>query len=265
MKTIKEFLSIGTAPAAYGGGGYNAHIGDKTQSSQAIFSSKKQKEEDKKKKLLKRLPEEDSYEVKIEKGDEVKVGKFKNRTTTVDGITKDDKGQPVLKTDKGDQKLFKPRVSKLDVNEDKHVFGENPFRVWKNAMDRDLNPQLGEDATCDVIDYKQLRDLEKFGDRLLKRFDIDIEFTRHFGDRLGDDRNKPCIKIAEIQQLFKKIQKDKGYKLRSKKDESVLVDTQTDLNLPFAPSFNARGQVEITLKTVLRKKNFVTRNDKVKY
>jgi hypothetical protein len=50
----------------------------------------------------------------IEVGDEVKVGKFKNRKAIVKGFTKDDHNQPVLKTTKGDQKLFKPRISKLE-------------------------------------------------------------------------------------------------------------------------------------------------------
>jgi len=56
----------------------------------------------------------------IDVGDEVKVGKFKNRKAEVKGFTKDDHGQPVLKTTKGDQKLFKPRVTKLEpVEEEK--------------------------------------------------------------------------------------------------------------------------------------------------
>ena len=50
----------------------------------------------------------------ISVGDEVKVGKWKNRKAEVKGFTKDDNGQPVLKTTKGDQKLYKPRVSKLE-------------------------------------------------------------------------------------------------------------------------------------------------------
>ena len=50
---------------------------------------------------------------KIKVGDEVMVGKFKNRKAEVKGFTKDDHNQPVLKTTKGDQKLFKPRISKL--------------------------------------------------------------------------------------------------------------------------------------------------------
>lgn len=50
----------------------------------------------------------------IDVGDEIKVGKFRNRKATVTGFTKDDHNQPVLKTTKGDQKLFKPRISKLE-------------------------------------------------------------------------------------------------------------------------------------------------------
>lgn len=50
----------------------------------------------------------------IEAGDEIRVGKFKNRKAEVKGITTDENNQPVLKTTKGDQKLFKPRISKLE-------------------------------------------------------------------------------------------------------------------------------------------------------
>ena len=50
----------------------------------------------------------------IEAGDEIRVGKFKNRKAEVKGITTDENNQPVLKTTRGDQKLFKPRISKLE-------------------------------------------------------------------------------------------------------------------------------------------------------
>ena len=50
---------------------------------------------------------------KIEIGDEILVGKFKNRKAVVTGFTTDENNQPVLKTTKGNQKLFKPRIVKL--------------------------------------------------------------------------------------------------------------------------------------------------------
>ena len=42
----------------------------------------------------------------IETGDIVYVGRFKNRKATVKGFKTDDNGQPILKTNKGDTKLF---------------------------------------------------------------------------------------------------------------------------------------------------------------
>lgn len=55
-------------------------------------------------------------------GDEIYVGKFKNRKATVTGFGKDKHGQPILHTTKGDQQLFKPRLAKLlptdEVEED---------------------------------------------------------------------------------------------------------------------------------------------------
>jgi len=53
----------------------------------------------------------------IEVGDEVRVGKFKNSKAEVKGFKTDKNNQPVLKTTKGDQQLFKPRISKLMKDE----------------------------------------------------------------------------------------------------------------------------------------------------
>ncbi len=46
-------------------------------------------------------------------GDELMVGKFKNRKATITGFTTDKHGQPIAKTDKGDQQIFKGRIVKL--------------------------------------------------------------------------------------------------------------------------------------------------------
>ena len=61
-------------------------------------------------------------------GDEVRVGKFKNRKAEVKGFTKDKNNQPVLKTNKGNQQLFKPRITKLmKANE---FTGDNVMAPW---------------------------------------------------------------------------------------------------------------------------------------
>lgn len=46
-------------------------------------------------------------------GDKILKGKFKNSPAEIKGFTKDKHNQPVLKTNKGDVLLFKPRISKL--------------------------------------------------------------------------------------------------------------------------------------------------------
>ena len=69
----------------------------------------------------------------IEVGDEVMVGKFKNRKATVTGLTKDDHNQPVLKTTKGDQKLFRPRLSKLEESHaGKYFYHASPI-PWEEG------------------------------------------------------------------------------------------------------------------------------------
>lgn len=57
--------------------------------------------------------------IPLNKGDDILFGKFKNKKAVVDGIKTDEKGQPILDTDKGDVQLLKIRIPKLmgDKNE----------------------------------------------------------------------------------------------------------------------------------------------------
>ena len=49
----------------------------------------------------------------LEVGDEMMVGKFKNRKAEIKGFKKDKHNQPIAKTNKGDQQIFKGRIKKL--------------------------------------------------------------------------------------------------------------------------------------------------------
>jgi hypothetical protein len=115
------------------------------------------------------------------------------------------------------------------------------------------------------VSQQQIDDLEKFADRLLAKFNIDVEFTKHFVDRVNDERNNPDITISELQKLFKKIQKHKGEELKKSKDtEVVLKDIQSDLNIPVMVKYK-NGEFEVTNKTIMRKKNFKTPDKVIKY
>ena len=115
------------------------------------------------------------------------------------------------------------------------------------------------------VSQKQITDLEKFADRILSKFDIDITFTRHFVDRVNDARNDPDITIAELQKLFKKIQKQKGEQLKDAEGtEVVLKDIIKDLNIPAVIEFK-KGEFIVTAKTIMRKKDFKTPDKIIKY
>jgi hypothetical protein len=121
------------------------------------------------------------------------------------------------------------------------------------------------DELNEKITDQQLIDLEKFADRLLAKFDIDVEFSRHFLDRVNDSRNNPEITIAELQKLFKKIQKAKGEAIKdSAGTEAVLKDLQTDLNLPVVVNYKD-GEFVVINKTIMRKANFKTTSKEIKY
>lgn len=122
-----------------------------------------------------------------------------------------------------------------------------------------------KDMYGEEVSPKQLSDLEKFADRMLKKYDIDVEFTRHFADRMNDPRNDPELKIAELQKLFKKIERNKGKQIRSNPDiEAVLKDINSSINLPVVIDYKG-GEFTVTAKTVMRKKNFKTTSKILQY
>ena len=125
---------------------------------------------------------------------------------------------------------------------------------------------LFEEHFKEEVTQKQLNDLERFADRLLDKFGIDVEFTKHFADRMNDDRNKPAISIAELQRVFKKIAKNKAKNIRQNPDiEAVLKDIQADLNLPIVINYDSeKDEYEVVNKTIMRKKNFGTSSKVIK-
>ena len=46
----------------------------------------------------------------LHKGDKLLTGKFKNKKAEIKSFKKDDLGQPIAVTDKGEEKLLKPRI-----------------------------------------------------------------------------------------------------------------------------------------------------------
>ena len=69
----------------------------------------------------------------------------------------------------------------------------------------DLNAQSEKE-----IKKSDLDQVEKYADRLFASLGIDVEFTRHFLDRVNDQRNVKQITSAELIRLFKQSFKKHG-------------------------------------------------------
>lgn len=125
-------------------------------------------------------------------------------------------------------------------------------------------PRL-EQFVFEAITRQDLAGIEKYADRLFAAVGIDVEFTRHFLDRVNDTRNKKDISVAELTRLFKQTYKRFGKKIAQlgPDAEAVLNDMMTDINMPFVLKWDSKNQeLDLVAKTVMRKKNFATSNQK---
>lgn len=114
-----------------------------------------------------------------------------------------------------------------------------------------------------VITQPMLDKLESYLDQLFALLGMDVEFTRHFLDRVNDPRNKEQITLKELAILFKDAYNKYGKKIAQMGPdaEAVIKDMRSDINVPFALDWDSRNQeLDLIAKTVMRKKNFHTSN-----
>ena len=111
-----------------------------------------------------------------------------------------------------------------------------------------------------AVDIQQL---EQFADRIFANVGIDVEFTKHFKDRVNSERNAKPIVPAELTRLFKQERKRYGKPIAQMgpDSEAVMRDLQTDINVPFALVLDKENdELDLIAKTVMRKKDFDTPN-----
>ena len=116
----------------------------------------------------------------------------------------------------------------------------------------------------DILTQQELDAVEKYADALFSKLNIDIEFTRHFIERVNDVRNKKQISKSELIRLFKQTYKKYGKKIEKLGDdaEAVITDMTTDINMPFVLNWDGK-EFDLISKTIMRKKNFKTSNLKL--
>ena len=148
------------------------------------------------------------------------------------------------------------------------------------SFDESVEPAFTEEEWGDILFAKELKlreiseeitkndlnQIEKYADKLFDAVGIDIEFTRHFLDRVNDARNKKPINSAELIRLFRLTYKKYGKKIAKMNPdaEAVISDMETDVNMPFVLNLDKDGMLDLVAKTVMRKKDFKTRNQKLR-
>ena len=100
-----------------------------------------------------------------------------------------------------------------------------------------------------------LNKIEKFAEKKLSP--EDIEFTKHFFDRINDPRNGKEISDAELTGFFKRLSKYKKQfkEFLEKYKQIVVTDKRHSINIPFVKQTN-----QIIAKTIMRKDDFKTSN-----
>jgi len=124
------------------------------------------------------------------------------------------------------------------------------------------NFDLHEGITSTVLNA-----LERYLDNLFASLGIDINFTKHFLQRVNDERNRRPITYAELNKMFRKVYKKYGKRIARMTDQAqaVITDMSSDINMPFVIKYDTRNQeLDLVAKTVMRKKNFMTSNPRLR-
>jgi len=136
------------------------------------------------------------------------------------------------------------------------------LRYGRSGM---FTEQFEKRHLVEEVSQSQLKELEKYLDQLFKILNVDVSFTKHFLDRVNDSRNGKPITVDELQLLFKKTLQKYGKRIPAlgPDAEAVLNDMQTQINLPFVLKWDRDSEeLDLVAKTVMRKKNFMTHNQK---
>ena len=161
--------------------------------------------------------------------------------------------------------LHKDLVSKLKAK--KAAILSTPHKSGGSQSNNSNNNSISGAENTDKkrVSQTELDALEKYLDKLWSKVGIDVEFTRHFIDRVNDTRNKSQISSAEIIKIYRETFKKYGKKVAQlgPDAEAVLTDLSTNINVPFVLNWNS-GELELVAKTIMRKKNFGTSDPQFK-
>ena len=118
----------------------------------------------------------------------------------------------------------------------------------------------------EYITPKNLKSVEDYANDLFSTVGVDVEFTRHFLDRVNDIRNGKDITPEELKWLYQKAYDKYSGKISKIPvgKEAVLTDLDTQINIPFVMNWDDESKEKDMIgKTIMRKKDFKSYNPKL--
>lgn len=101
----------------------------------------------------------------------------------------------------------------------------------------------------------EINALEAYLDKIFAVLDVDVEFTKHFKERLQG--REESVKMQEIKNTFNKLLKKYQERIvKSPKAKSVLQDLSNNLNVPFVIEKLKDGTYEMNTLTIMKKRGF---------
>ena len=179
---------------------------------------------------------------------------IENRTKNIESAYPNMKVKVQFTQDKGMSGTNARKAAKISSDKLAPFLPDELNDIEKEEVFNILRPVIKEEIT-----KPQLDSIEKYADGLFNKLGIDIEFTRHFLDRVNDKRNIKPISVPELVGMFKRLHRKHGKPLSKVDDDfnAVVKDFNSNINIPFA--INVTGDdIEMYAKTVMRKKDFKT-------
>ena len=130
--------------------------------------------------------------------------------------------------------------------------------TWMNWLKTNM-PGVSLTKIKEDFDQQDVEDLDNLADRELNPIDVDLS-GNHFFDRLNDPRNNPEIDYLELEDFFTKLgdNREEFIDFLNKYKNVVATDNETNINIPFMKMAN-----KAIAKTVMRKRNFKTPDEKI--
>lgn len=109
------------------------------------------------------------------------------------------------------------------------------------------------------LTMNDLKNVEIYADKFFHQIGLDVEFTKHFIERVNDLRNGKQITADELKEMFHDTYQKYGQSIAKFPNnfDAVIKDMSTDISCPFIIERN-KNEIEMIMKTIMRKKDFKT-------